>query len=193
MLDKGPCGLKVLAKNKFKCKESLFNAVEKRIWELRANIVLGILSCFFSNHLSSRFQPSHLLSGVNLLVRKPQGLRPASASRQTWSSGCSTGSPASQSRSHCLPLEQRNPGRRSQSVHTVYEGIAYADLSSSLARMIKTAWSVIVKKVTLVATQLLSSPTLPSSLFQHSTRVVWKKSKKLMNQLKNSPSLRPTL
>ena len=34
MLDKGPCGLKVLAKNKFKCKESLFNAVEKRIWEL---------------------------------------------------------------------------------------------------------------------------------------------------------------
>ena len=34
VLDKGPCGLKVLAKNKFKCKESLFNAVEKRIWEL---------------------------------------------------------------------------------------------------------------------------------------------------------------
>ena len=28
------------------------------------------------------------------------------------------------------------------------------------------------RKTTLVATQLLSSPTLPSNLFQHSTRVV---------------------
>ena len=40
MLDKGPCGLKVLA-NKFKCKESLFTAVETRIWEL-GDIILKV-------------------------------------------------------------------------------------------------------------------------------------------------------
>ena len=93
--------------------------------------------------------------------RRPRGRRPASASRRTSSSTCSAGTPASQWRSQTCPRERQSPGSniKHQFVH-------------ERCKEAKILLSIIVGWLTLVVTHELSSPTLPSNLFQHSTRVV---------------------